>query len=82
MFKTIMNLSRVMKDISVMAGKEAAYQLGKANDTSADATGKLANKTATLRQQYERNLKARKAKANDPNEKVIEILQVPQEQDS
>jgi hypothetical protein len=80
MFKTLINLTKAAKDITVIASKETAYQLGKANDTSADATGKLANKAATMRQQYEQKLKARKALDNDPTKKIIHML--PQEQDS
>ena len=81
MFKTIMNLTKAAKDITVIASKETAYQLGKANDSSASATGKLVDKAASFRQQYEQKLKARKAKAIDPTQKVIEILPAPQEQD-
>lgn len=81
MFKTIMNLGRVVKDITVIGSKEAIYQASKANDKTTSATGKLADRTASLRQQYEEKLKARKAKCNnDPNEKVIEILPAPQQE--
>lgn len=80
MFKTICNITSTLKDLSVVASKETAFQLAKANDTSATATGKLANKAASMRQQYEQKLRERKAKASDPTQKVIEILQVQQQE--
>jgi hypothetical protein len=46
MFKTIMNLTKAAKDVTIIMSKETAFQIGKANDTSASATGKLADKAA------------------------------------
>jgi hypothetical protein len=59
MWKSIRNIGAAVKDICIVAGKEVAFQSGRASNTTNNATEKLAAKTAAMRENYEVNLASR-----------------------
>ena len=60
MWKTLKNISSAVKDVVVIASKEASFQIGKVNEKSGSATAKLAQKAHELREHYEVELASRK----------------------
>jgi hypothetical protein len=60
MWKTLKNISSAVKDVVVIASKEAAFQAAKVNEKSGSATDKLAKKAHELREHYEVELASRK----------------------
>jgi hypothetical protein len=76
MWKAIKNIGAAVKDICIVAGKEVAFQSGRASNKTNNATEKLAAKTAAMRENYEVNLANRKDHVDG------EIIIVRKHQDS
>lgn len=60
MWKSICNISKAVKDMAVIAGKEVTHQAVKASNSSNSVTSNLAEKAAAIREAYEINLASRK----------------------
>ena len=63
MFKSIINLTSAVADMTIIAAKEVTHQISSANDCCTDATHKVAWKTGMIRKHYEQRLAERRRKA-------------------
>jgi hypothetical protein len=61
MWKSIKNIGSAVTDIATITGKEAMHQINKASGKTDSVTQKMADKAASLRDQYEKKLAMRKA---------------------
>ena len=66
MWKNIKNVVAVVSDLVVIGAKEVNYQANKASDATEQVTGKIAERSAQIRAQYEADLADRKAGIKKP----------------
>jgi len=66
MWKNIKNVVAAVSDLVVIGAKEVNYQANKASDATEQVTGKLAERSAQLRAQYEADLADRKSGIKKP----------------
>ena len=66
MWKNIKNVVSAVSDLVVIGAKEVSYQANKASDATEQVTGKIAEKSSQLREQYEADLADRKAGIKKP----------------
>ena len=66
MWKNIKNVVSVVSDLVVIGAKEVNYQANKASDATEQVTGKIAERSAQIRAQYESDLADRKAGIKKP----------------
>jgi hypothetical protein len=77
MWKSIKAIGSAVSDVSAIAGKEVAYQFGKAAEVSNSATSTLASRAASIRAKYEADLADRKAGIIKPT--VVSESDIPKE---
>lgn len=66
MWKNIKNVVSAVSNLVVIGAKEVNYQANKASDATEQVTGKIAERSAQIRAQYEADLADRKAGIKKP----------------